>query len=148
MAAARSKRMTVVLTLAQRQEDTAAQRLREYREQIQQEEQQLIQLREYCAQYQQDYTAKRSSVLAHQLINYSAFIGRLGDLVQEQQLKLTRMQASLERLQGQWQACYQKRKSIEEMIERFVQEESVQLERRLQKELDELSAHNLPREEN
>ena len=140
--------MAVVLTLAQRQEDAAAQRIGQWREQMQQEQQQLSQLQEYCSQYQQEYTGKRSSIFAHQLINYSAFIGRLGDLVQEQQVKLLRMQANLERLQGQWQTCYQKRKSIQDLIERFEREESALLERRLQKELDELSARRPPADDN
>jgi len=144
MAESRAKRIGVVLTLVQRQEDTAAQRLGQFREQMQVEEQQLIQLREYSAQYLHDYAGKRSGVMAAQLINYSAFIGRLGDLVREQEVKLTRMQANLEKLQNQWRYCHQKRKSIEDLITRFKQEEMLELDKRLQKELDELSSRQHP----
>jgi len=144
VAESRAKRMSVVLTLAQRDEDAAAERLRQFREQVNQEELQLAQLRDYSAQYLRDYTDKKQGVFAHQLINYSAFIGRLGELVREQEQKLARLQANLQKLQDQWRFYHQKRKSIEELINRFVREESALLDKQLQKELDELASRRPP----
>ena len=147
MAESRAKRIKVVLTLAQQQEDIAAKRLSDYREQLTAEEQQLAQLKEYSTQYMLDYAGQRQGVYAHQLINYSGFVHRLGELCKEQEVKLERMQAAYKKLQEQWRICHQKRKSVEELIERFTHEESLLLEKQLQKELDELTTQKFARQE-
>jgi flagellar FliJ protein len=81
------------------------------------------------------------------LINYSGFVHRLGQLCKEQEVKLDRMQVIYKKLQEQWRISHQKRKSIEDLIERFKQEESLLLEKQLQKELDELSTQKFARQE-
>jgi flagellar protein FliJ len=148
MAESRAKRIQVVLTLARQQEDIAAKRLGQYREQLTAEEQQLSQLKEYATQYMRDYAGQRQGVYAHQLINYSGFVHRLGELCKEQEIKLERMQVAYKKLQEQWRTAHQKRKSVEDLIERFKQEESLLLDKQLQKELDELSTQKFARQEN
>ncbi|ACE83678.1 flagellar export protein FliJ [Cellvibrio japonicus] len=145
MAESRAQRIRVVLTLAQRQEDTAAERLGQYRDQVRGEEEQLAQLRDYAAQYTQDYASQRQGIYAHQLMNYSGFVARLGELCREQEAKLKRMQLTLNKMQEQWRQCHQKRKSIEDLIERFKREDAVLLDKRLQKELDELTTQKFSR---
>lgn len=148
MAESRAKRIQVVLTLALQQEDAAAKRLGQYREQLTQEEKQLRQLREYADQYMRDYAGHRQGVFAYQLINYSGFVHRLEDLYKEQDIKVKHMEVTYHKLQEQWRQSHQKRKSIEDLIERFQREESLQLEKQLQKELDELTTQKFARQEN
>lgn len=143
MAESRAKRMQVVLTLAVRQEDEAAEKLRQFRDQVAQEERQLHELRDYATQYLQAQGGLRQGVLAHELINYSSFIHRLNEACVEQENKVQRMQALLANLQKQWQIKHQKRKSIEDLIKRLQHEDDLILEKRLQKELDELSSLQL-----
>lgn len=143
MAESRAKRMQVVLTLAVRQEDEAAEKLRQFRDQLAQEERQLQDLRDYANQYLQAQGGLRQGVLAHELINYSSFIHRLNEACTEQEAKVQRMQSLLANLQKQWQIKHQKRKSIEDLIKRLQHEDDVILEKRLQKELDELSSLQL-----
>ena len=143
MAESRAKRMQVVLTLAVRQEDDAAQKLTQFREQLAQEELQLQELRDYAAQYLQEQGGLREGVMAHELINYSSFIHRLHEACGEQESKVVRMQSLLANLQKQWQVKHQKRKSIEDLIKRLQHDDDVILEKRLQKELDELSSLQL-----
>lgn len=146
MAESRAQRMQVVLTLAVKQEDEAAQKLRQYRDQLAQEERQLADLRDYATQYLNAQGNLREGVLAHELINYSSFIGRLNEACREQEVKVVRMTALLDSLQQQWRIKHQKRKSIEELIVRLQQEDNLLLDKRLQKELDELSAQQLQRQ--
>ncbi|WP_039913881.1 flagellar export protein FliJ [Cellvibrio mixtus] len=143
MAESRAKRMQVVLTLAVRQEDEAAEKLRQFRDQVVQEERQLQDLRDYAAQYLQAQGGLREGILAHELINYSSFIHRLNEACTEQEGKVLRMQSLLLNMQKQWQIKHQKRKSIEDLIKRLQHEDDVILEKRLQKELDELSSLQL-----
>ncbi|MDR7089497.1 MULTISPECIES: flagellar export protein FliJ [Cellvibrio] len=146
MAESRAKRMQVVLTLAVRQEDEAAKKLSQFREQLAQEEMQLADLREYATQYLHAQGELREGVLAHELINYSTFINRLNEACREQEAKVQRYKAILESLQQQWRVKHQKRKSIEDLITRLQQEDNLLLDKRLQKEMDELSSQQLRRQ--
>lgn len=145
MAESRSKRMQVVLTLAVRQEETAAKKVSEVRDQVAKEERQLADLRDYAAQYLQAQSELRNGILAHELINYSTFIARLNEACVEQETKVKRYQAALESVQKQWRVLHQKRKSIEDLIARLQHEDNLLLDKRLQKELDELSSQQFLR---
>jgi flagellar protein FliJ len=146
MAESRAKRMQVVLTLAERQEEEAAKKLSQFRDQLAQEERQLVELRDYANQYIHAQGELRQGVLAHELINYSTFINRLNEACREQETKVERYKVILDSLQQQWRVKHQKRKSIEELIARLQQEDNLLLDKRLQKELDELSSQQLQRQ--
>lgn len=145
MAETRAQRMQVVLTLAQRHEDEAARRLGDCRDSLAAEERQLADLVEYRDQYLTAQGEPRTGIYAQELINYSHFIARLVDACREQEGKVARTQAALAMLQQQWREKYQKRQSIKDLITRLQQEENLLLDKRLQKELDELSAQQLQR---
>lgn len=145
MAESRAKRMQVVLTLAVRQEDESAKKLSQFREQVAQEERQLVELRDYAAQYLNAQGALRQGVLASELINYSGFISRVNEACRDQETKLERLRHLLENLQQQWRIKHQKRKSIEDLISRMQQEDDLLIDKRLQKEMDELSSQQLLR---
>lgn len=145
MAETRAQRMQVVLTLAQRHEDEAAKRLGDCRDLLAAEQRQLAELIEYRDQYLHAQGESRTGVYAQELINYSHFISRLGDACREQEAKVARTQTNLSALQQQWREKHQKRKSIEDLIHRLQQEDNLLLDKRLQKELDELSAQQLQR---
>jgi flagellar FliJ protein len=146
MAESRAQRMQVVLTLAVRQEDDAAKKVGDIRAQVAKEQQQLADLRDYAAQYLHAQSELREGIRAHELINYSSFINRLNEACAEQEAKVQRYQAILESVQTQWRVLHQKRKSIEELIVRLKHEDSLLVDKRLQKELDELSAQQFLRQ--
>lgn len=139
MAESRAKRMKIVLTMAEKAEDQAAMRVKEQAELMRIEQVQLQDLNTYSEQYLQSYRALKSGVTAQDMINYSGFIGRLADAVKEQELKIERLQQGLDKLKSLWSMAHQKRKALDELITRLKTEESTQLEKLLQKELDELA---------
>ncbi|MFO1388007.1 flagellar export protein FliJ [Cellvibrio sp.] len=138
MAESRAKRMQVVLTLAERAEEAAGQQLSQAQAQVAAEVEQLRQLDEYAAQYLAIYGERKTGVRPHELIAYSGFIQRLGDARKEQEARLKRFQQQLERLRQAWRVAHQKCESIKELILRLQHEENALMEKRLQKELDEL----------
>lgn len=138
MAESRAKRMQVVLTLAERAEEQAGQELSQCQAQLSAEEEQLRQLDEYAAQYLAVYGCRKTGVRPQELIAYSGFIQRLGDARKEQEGRLKRVQAQLERLRQAWRIAHQKCESIKDLIQRLKLEESALLDKRLQKEMDEL----------
>jgi len=138
MAESRAKRMQVVLTLAERSEKEAGEQLRQYQAQVEAETEQLRQLDEYAAQYLNIYSERKTAVRPQELIAYSGFIQRLGVARKEQEARLNRVKAQMERLRQAWRIAHQKCESIKELIERLKQEENALLDKRLQKQLDEL----------
>ncbi len=140
MAEARSKRMQVVLMLAQRREDEASDRLRDYREQVQQAKNQLQELQDYAEDYRQKVAGQKTELRIHELVSYRNFLQRLAEAEQEQLTKLQRMLEVCDQLEQQWRQLYQQRKSLEDLIGRLKLEEGAAVEKRLQKELDEFAS--------
>ena len=138
MAESRAKRMQVVLLLAERKEQDAGQQLQKQRQLVDQEIEQLRQLDEYAKQYLHAYSGRKINVRPDELIAYSGFIQRLGAARGEQEAKIERQQKVFDRLQQLWRIAHHKCESIKELIERLTQDENALMDKRLQKELDEL----------
>jgi flagellar FliJ protein len=147
MAESRAERMQVVLVLALRQEQQAGEQLRQARSQLEAETEQLRQLDDYAAQYLAAYGARKSGVSSQELIAYSGFIQRLALARREQQGRLERLQLQLQRLSQAWRITHQKTESIKSLIARLEQEQQGLLDRRLQKELDELASQAFSRKQ-
>jgi flagellar protein FliJ len=147
MADSRAKRMQVVLTLAERNEQQAGEQLRQFTVQVEAEAEQLRQLEEYAAQYLNSYSERKAAVRPQELIAYSSFIQRLGVARKEQQSRLDRFQLQLERYRQTWRIAHQKTESIKDLITRLQQEENALLDKRLQKEMDELVGQAYSRRE-
>lgn len=145
MAEQRSERLKVVLMVAEREEQAAAARLGEARQQLEREEGQLAQLQEYQAQYLADYRERRRGVDARSLMSYSGFLQRLGEALGGQEQKLAQVRHHLDQCRRQWQEKYHRRRSLEDMIERMRREENGALEQRQQRELDDLAAQRMGR---
>src|SRR3954470_19162624 len=138
MSESRAKRMKVVLTLTERSEEQAGQQLSQFTAQVDTEAEQLRQLDEYANQYLNIYADRKTAVRPQELIAYSGFIQRLGVARKEQQARLDRMQVQLDRYRQAWRVAHQKTESIKELIVRLQREENVLIDKRLQKEMDEL----------
>lgn len=138
MAELRSQRMQVVLVVAERKEQQAGREFGQCKAQVEAEAEQLRQLDDYAAQYLRTYSERKTAIKPQELIAYSGFIQRLGDARKEQQARLNRMQASLEKYQQAWQLAYHKREAIKTLITRLQVEEGAMVDKQLQKELDEL----------
>ncbi len=147
MVESRAKRLQVVLMLAERKEQEAGQQLSQQRALVAAETQQLRELDDYAKQYLQTYSERKVDVRPHELIAYSGFIQRLGEACKEQQAKLERLNAVLDKLQQRWRVAHHKCDSIKELILRLEHDESLLLDKRFQKELDELVSQQYGRKE-
>ncbi len=147
MVESRAKRLQVVLILAERKEQEIGQQLSQQRGLVAVEEQQLRELDDYAKQYLQTYSARKVDVRPHELIAYSSFIQRLGEACKEQQAKLERLIIILDKIQQRWHMAHQKCEAIKELIQRLERDENLLLDKRLQKELDELTNQQYSRKE-
>lgn len=134
----RAQRLHIVLVLFERKEQQAAQKLQDYRSQLEQERAQLKQLDDYAEHYLQAYAQRKHAIRPQEFISYSSFIQRLGDLRKDQQQKLDRMLPLEVKLQEEWRNSHQKTKSMQDLIERLKNEEHLAHDKQFQKVLDDL----------
>lgn len=139
MSVKRSKRMMLVLDMAQRAEDSAAQALEQARQATQQTEQQLQQISQYQRDYELQLNQPKAGVSVQALMNDRQFLAQLMGVVATQKSQLQQLRDNESNQLHNWQLCYQRRKNIEKMIAGLKSEEDAQLEKQLQKEMDELS---------
>lgn len=104
------------------------------------ERDQLQQLQQYSEEYQQQVASNNKGLRAQELISSRAFLQRLTNLQVNQQQKIQQLSAVIDQLTAEWQKRYHRRKSIENLIERLKTEESAELDKQLQREIDELSS--------
>ena len=139
MAKLKSERLAVVLTLAERREQRAARQLSEHRLRVEAEQQQLVQLQRYYADYAERIDKQRDQVSVQEVITYREFSHRLADAQQQQRHRLEQLQQHLEKLYKQWLFMRQRRLTVEDLIDRTRRQEQRQRDLLEQKQLDEIA---------
>lgn len=140
MAAKRSERLKVVLQMALKAQQDVADLMAQQQQKIGVERDQLQQLQQYSLEYQQQVAGNNKGLRAQELISSRAFLQRLSNLQVNQQQKIQQLNAVIDQLTTEWQKRYHRRQSIEKLIERLKTEESAELDKQLQREIDELSS--------
>lgn len=136
----RSKRLLVVLDLAERKRKQADQWLSQSQSKVQQAEATLEQLRSYHSDYANNfYQVGASGISPGQIQTHQAFMQKLRSAVQQQENALQMDRAQLEKVKEYWQDAYQHFKAVEMLVDKIKRQESQLAEKQLQKELDERS---------
>jgi len=139
MAVKRAQRMKLVLQLAERAEQAAADALQQYREKLQQAQAQLQQVADYQAEYVTQLNQKKSPKNAAEMLNDRQFLQQLSEAEQAQQERFTQLEQQQPHFLSSWRALYQRRKNIEKLIVRLRKSDDQLAEKQLQKEMDELA---------
>lgn len=140
MSVRRSKRLEVVLGLAQKQRDAADRYLAESRQRLLQAETQQVQLQNYMLEYQQQFTqAGQQGMTTDRLRQHQAFIGRLEQALRQQQETIRVARQQLEQVTQYWQSVYARFKGIEKLTDKVRQGEQLAQDKREQQLVDERS---------
>lgn len=132
----KSKRLAIVLELAEREKDQAAQAFEQARQQYAQEEQKLAQLDDYYQDYARSFTSTKT-LRVEDLVKQRSFLQQLSQAIQQQQGLLRTVQNALEEKRKVWQKSHVKHKNLAELIERYRAEEQTVADKKEQKMLDE-----------
>lgn len=136
----RSKRLQVVLDLAERKRKQADQWLAQAQNRILQAEQTLAQLQQYYAEYgNQFYAGGSEGVSVSQLHTHQAFMNKLRQAIEQQKQAKQMEEAQLETVKAHWQSVYGHYKAIDSLVDKAAAEEKIQEEKQQQKLLDERS---------
>lgn len=136
----RSKRLQVVLDLAERRKQEADRILGEAQGRLTQGQQTLAQLQSYYNEYVNSFYAQGATGISlGQIQNHQAFVQKLQAAIDQQKRAIQLEQAQLERVREHWQAAYGRHKAIDSLVEKARTEEQLLQEKQQQKILDERS---------
>lgn len=141
----RSKRLGVVLDLAERKKAEAERFLSEQLQRVENDKIQLEQLESYLAQYQQEYQLALARGLApDQIQNYQAFLGKLAATIGQHKKTMVVHEEQLAQVKQYWAQQYARHKGIDALIEKAKSEEEQAADKAFQKQLDELNQRAKP----
>lgn len=120
-----------------RERDAAREMGRTQRD-LDQERARLAELTAYREEYQQRFLeALRNGLVASGVLEYQSFLGRLGEAILQQERRVAAGYEEYEASRRQWMECRQRASVVDKMVERYRDQERLQVERREQHEADE-----------
>ena len=142
----RSERLQVVLTLEERKEQQALDRMNDVRRQWQAEQDRLEELRRYQQEYhQQMRQQQQGTVPVARLQGWQSFIARLDRLIGEQQARTRQVEQRVEQARQQWHQAWERRRGMEKYIETCRAQEQSARDQAEQKQADEAAARQFSR---
>ncbi len=146
MAAKRSDRLQVVLSVAERKRKEADRFLADAQKRVSQGEVGIAQLQTYLREYQQQFTTSGQQGLSiGALHTQQAFMHKINTTISEQEHALKQAREQLQQVRAYWQQVYARQKGIERLIRKAREDEEQEQERKLQRDIDERSQHGRPR---
>ncbi|TYC58110.1 flagellar export protein FliJ [Marinobacter sp. BW6] len=134
----RSRRLEVVLSLEQRKEQEALERMGEARKLAEEQREQVQNLNRYQQEYRdQIRNSQQGVVQVSRLQAWQAFIGQLDQVIRQQQKQLEQAEKVFEARKQEWQQAWERRRGMEKYIETCRQQEQKEQDLREQKLSDE-----------
>lgn len=133
----RAKRLAIVLELAERTEQQAAQASELARRLWQDDQQKLDNLCEYYTDYEVSFARPGAFARAEDIARQRGFLSQLADAKQQQSAVVEKRWAICHNKQQAWQQTRLKRKALQELIQRLQADEARAVSRQEAKMLDE-----------
>lgn len=142
----KSKRLQPVQQLAERRRKNAEQQLGQAQQQLLAERQKLVQLQDYLGDYQKELLSTgQAGVTMEQLQRLQSFKQRLLDALAQQKQQIQFSEQLLEQAKQAWQVASGREQAMSSLISRTQNQEQQQDDKRLQKQIDELTQSRLNR---
>lgn len=136
----RSKRLQLVLDLAEKKKKQADQFLAASRQRVEQDQRTMAQLDDYVSEYQQSYLgAHAEGCTGAQLHTQQAFLQKIQQAKSTQAKAMEQNRKELEVVEQHWKAAYARMKGLQKLTDKAVETEQLEEEKALQKQLDERS---------
>ncbi|MCP4596520.1 flagellar export protein FliJ [Neptuniibacter sp.] len=134
----RSKRLQLVLDLAEKKKQQADQFLAASKQRVEQDQQTLQQLDQYLVEYRQNYLgANAEGCSGAQLHSQLAFMQKIEEAKRTQLQAMERNQQELDVVEQHWKSAYARVKGMQKLTDKARDAEIQAEEKELQKQLDE-----------
>ncbi|MGH1462126.1 MAG: flagellar export protein FliJ [Neptuniibacter sp.] len=141
----RTKRLQLVLDLAEKKKKQADQFLAASRQRVEQDKQTMAQLEQYMLEYQQNYLGQNADgCTGAQLHAQQAFMQKIQDAQSTQKQAMEQNRKELEVVEQHWKEVYARFKGLEKLTDKAKRAELYEQEKALQKQLDERSQNRRP----
>ncbi|MDX1598460.1 MAG: flagellar export protein FliJ [Marinobacter sp.] len=142
----RSQRLAVVLTLEERKEQEALEKMGEARKQFDAQQEQIDNLNRYQQEYRDQIRSNQQGVVpVARLQAWQAFIAQLDQVLRQQQKQLDILEERLEECRRQWQQAWERRRGMEKYIETCRRQEQREQDIKEQKLADEAAGRAFAR---
>ncbi|NMT64725.1 flagellar export protein FliJ [Marinobacter orientalis] len=142
----RSQRLAVVLTLEERKEKTALEKMAEAGQHYEAQRQQIENLERYQKEYRDQIRSNQQGVVpVARLQGWQAFIAQLDQVIGQQQKLLEQAEDRLRVRREEWQQAWERRRGMEKYIETCRRQEQREQDLREQKQMDEAAGRLLSR---
>lgn len=136
----RSQRLNRIADHVSHDQEAAARELGRVRGQLQEHEDQLEQLRDYCLSYHKQLAeAQERGGSAAQMANYSRFLGRLTDAIRQQEQNVAAATRAFEQQRQAWIEARARVEAVKKAAGRCANEEARTEEKREQRQNDDLN---------
>jgi flagellar FliJ protein len=142
----RSRRLEIVLSLEERKEQEALERMGAARKQVEDQQSQVDNLNRYQQEYREQIRNNQSGVVpVSRLQAWQAFIAQLDQVILRQQQVLDQAVQVFEARRQEWQQAWERRRGMEKYIETCRQQEQKEQDAREQKLSDEAAGRMFSR---
>ncbi len=134
----RSERLAVVLTLEERKEKAALEKMAEAHQHHEAQRQQIENLERYQKEYREQIRSSQQGVVSvARLQGWQAFIAQLDQVIGQQQKLLVQAEDRLRKCREEWQRAWERRRGMEKYIETCRRQEQRAQDLKDQKQMDE-----------
>ncbi len=142
----RSQRLAVVLTLEERKEKAALEKMAAAQQHHEAQRQQIDNLERYQREYRDQIRSSQHGVVSvARLQGWQAFIAQLDGVIAQQQKLLVQAEDRLRVCREEWQKAWERRRGMEKYIETCRRQEQREQDLREQKQMDEAAGRILSR---
>ncbi len=135
----RSDRLRPVRDIAGGRERDAGAALGELRRRLEDQERQLEQVLRFREEYVGGRPPGLGTTDAVRLANYGAFLGRLNDAIRDQQKRVAELRGEAEKLEQAWRERRAETAALDRAVERIHLDERRAVDRREQRDQDEIA---------
>jgi len=139
-----STRLQPICDFKKREEDEAAKKLAKATQELFQQQQRLLELESYRAEYGQQFTILGSSGMsAQKLREFQGFVHKLNTVVDQQKIAIENLQHDYENTKRQWLAARNRTSALNKVQTQYQEREQKVEEKKLQKEQDDRNNRRL-----
>lgn len=136
----RSKRLELVRELAERKKNQADQMLAASRQRVNQDEAGLQQLQAFLAEYQAEFIRSGQQTMDPRGVQTrQAFLTKITHTIMKHREAMEHNRKELQAVESHWQSAYKGLKAMDVLHEKALDQERLEADKQLQKELDERS---------
>jgi len=143
----RADRLQPAADQAKQRSEDAVLKLAEQQQRLAKAERQLMELRGYRQEYSNQISANPPSaghLTATALMNRQQFVERIDRAIEQQTVEIERQRRLLDQVRGLWRDAHAREAALDNVIDRYREQERKAEERREQNDVDERMQHRRP----